>query len=160
MIEVTGIRNIFSTVVLTIGAQTSAFAPSLSAFTAAIIASSIEVAEYSLIVGMQTGIQAFCQHPSRRGGSCLTADNKTWAGAEDGQFASGSTIGGAIRQRPASGAPRAQPGVIRHMTAVRVDSQADICNLSGPFSKSRARPKAYSRASGNVVDAWLKENKP
>ena len=47
---VTGIRSTFSIVVLTIGAHTTAFAPSLSAFIAATIASSIEVAEYSLIV--------------------------------------------------------------------------------------------------------------
>ena len=47
---VTGIFRIFSTVGPTMGAQTRAFAPSLSAFTAEIIASSIEVAEYSLIV--------------------------------------------------------------------------------------------------------------
>jgi hypothetical protein len=42
--------RIFSTVGPTIGAQTRAFAPSLSAFTAEIIASSIDVAEYSLMV--------------------------------------------------------------------------------------------------------------
>jgi len=46
--EVTGMRRIFSTVVLTIGAHTRALAPSLSALIAAIIAS-LNMAEYSLL---------------------------------------------------------------------------------------------------------------
>ena len=50
MMVATGMLRIFSTVGLTMGAQTSAFAPSRSALTAAMIASSMEVAEYSLIV--------------------------------------------------------------------------------------------------------------
>src|SRR5690606_13344307 len=59
IIVVTGMFRIFSTVGLTMGAQTRAFAPSLSALTAAIMASSIEVAEYSLIVTSRPAIFFF-----------------------------------------------------------------------------------------------------